>query len=261
MSDLPAHVLENRRYWDQVADQWVASGERDWRQETPVWGIWRVSEARYSLLPEDMSGLDAIELGCGTGYVSSWMARRGAQVVGIDNSARQLETAQRLADEHGVALTLIHGNAEAVPRPDASFDFAISEYGAAIWCDPRVWIPEAYRLLRPGGQLVFLGNSPLSLVCTPMDGSTLVEHLVRDYFAIDRIDWSELGDDEGGVEFNLPLSGWFKLFREVGFLVEDYLEIQPPPNVSDERFYVTAAWARRYPAEQVWKLRKPPLPS
>ena len=50
------------------------------------------------MLPADMSGLAAIELGCGTGYVSGWMARRGASVVGIDNSRRQLDTARRLAN-------------------------------------------------------------------------------------------------------------------------------------------------------------------
>jgi len=60
-----------------------------------------------------------------------------ARVVGIDNSERRLETARRLVGEHGLEMTLLHGNAEQVPYPNASFDFAISEYGAAIWCDPR----------------------------------------------------------------------------------------------------------------------------
>ena len=92
------------------------------------------------LLPDDMRGMDAIEFGCGTGYVSAWMARRGATVVGIDNSAGQLATARRLAAEHEIELTLVHGNAETVPYSDESFDFAVSEYGAAIWCDPYVWI-------------------------------------------------------------------------------------------------------------------------
>ena len=150
----------NRAHWDRDAANWVAGGERDWRSE-PTWGSWRV--ALPGLLPDDMSGMDAIELGCGTAYVSAWMARRGATVVGIDNSEAQLATARRLAAEHGVELTLIHGNAEAVPYPDGSFDFAISEYGAAIWCDPYIWIPEAHRLLRPGGTLAFLGTSTLAI--------------------------------------------------------------------------------------------------
>jgi len=50
----------------------------------------------YVLLLEDLAGKDAIELGCGTAYVSAWLARRGARVVGIDNSAAQLATARHI---------------------------------------------------------------------------------------------------------------------------------------------------------------------
>src|ERR1019366_9873877 len=108
-----------------------------------------------------------IELGCGTAYVSAWLARRGARVVGIDNSESQLATARILQDEHELHFPLLFGNAEEVPYPDASFDLAISEYGAAIWCDPHLWIPEAARLLRPGGRLIFLGNGPLLVLTEP----------------------------------------------------------------------------------------------
>jgi SAM-dependent methyltransferase len=255
---LPEHVAVNRAQWDEDAPNWVADGERQWRSE-PTWGTWGIPIP--DLLPDDMTGLDAIELGCGTGYISAWMARRGARVVGIDNSEQQLATARRLAAEHGVDLTLVHGNAETVPYPDGSFDFAVSEYGAAIWCDPYVWIPEAHRLLRPGGTLVFLGNSTLAMLCSPVDGSVPVtERLQRDYFTMHRLDWRDAVDDPGGIEFNLPLSGWFRLFRETGFEVVDFLELQAPepdPATANEvRGMVTPAWAHRYPSEQVWVLRK-----
>ena len=57
-----------------------------------------------------------------------------------------------------------------MPLRDKSFDLVISEYGASIWCDPYKWIPEAARLLRSGGELVFLRNSTLSMVCMPDTG-------------------------------------------------------------------------------------------
>jgi SAM-dependent methyltransferase len=254
---LPEHVLVNRAQWDEDAPNWVADGERLWQSE-PSWGMWGVPIP--GLLPDDMSGMDAIELGCGTGYVSAWMARRGATVVGIDNSEGQLATARRLAAEHDVALTLIHGNAETVPYPDESFDFAISEYGAAIWCDPYVWIPEAHRLLRPGGTLVFLGTSTLATLCSPVDGSVpTTERLERDYFSIYRLDWRDAVDEPGGIEFNLPISGWFRLFRETGFDVVDFIEVQAPeptPGSEEVRFFASAEWAHRFPSEQVWVLRK-----
>lgn len=253
--DLPVHVRENRRYWDAMAQEWVEAGERAWGMETPIWGCWGLPESELGLLPSDMSGMSAIELGCGTAYVSSWMIRRGAVAVGIDNSERQLATAKRLADEHEVSLTLHHGNAESLTYPDQYFDFAISEYGAAIWCDPKLWIPEAWRVLKPGGQLVFLGNHPLSMITTPEDGGENDDRLHRNYFDLHRLDWTEAEVDPGGVEFNLPLSGWLQLFRETGFEVLDYLELKPPPG-SPDRYGTPGEWAARWPAEQVWKLRR-----
>jgi SAM-dependent methyltransferase len=252
---LPEHVRENRAYWDARADDWVEAGERSWRAVDPCWGCWQIPEAQLELLPEDMSGRVAIELGCGTGYVSGWMARRGARVVAIDNSERQLAAARRLATEHGVELTLHHGNAETVPYPDQYFDFAISEYGAAIWCDPLVWIPEAHRLLKPGGGLVFLGNTPLAMLCTPPGGGACEAKLHRSYFELHRLDWTRAEVDPGGIEFNLPISAWLRLFRDTGFEVLDYLELQAPEG-SPDRFGTPGAWAQRWPAEQVWKLRR-----
>lgn len=251
------HVEENRRYWDEYAPEWVAEGERAWASEEPSWGVWRIPQSEAALLPDDMGSLDAIELGCGTGYVSAWMRRRGARVVAIDNSANQLATAKRLAEHHGISdIEWIHGNAEQVDKPDASFDFAISEYGAAIWCDPRVWVPEAARLLRSGGRLVMLGNSPLAMVCVPPDGSDVGYRLHRSYFDLGELDWTEVEIDPGGIEFNLPISAWFELFTSTGFSVENYLELRAPADFGGTRFATPPEWAHHYPSEQVWFLRR-----
>lgn len=254
--DLPDHVAENRRHWDEMAHEWVAMGQRAWVQE-PRWGIWQVPESELHLLPEDMTGLDAIELGCGTAYVSAWMARLGATVTGIDNSASQLETARRLADEHGIDLTLWHGNAETVPAPDESFDFAINEYGAAIWCEPRTWLEEAHRLLRPGGGLVFIANHPMVMTCAPLDGANVGGNtLVRPYFGMHTLDWREVPIDPGGVNFCLPISEWVRLFREIGFAIDDLHEPRAPDDSSGASFFVEASWAQRWPSELVWKVHK-----
>jgi hypothetical protein len=44
-------------------------GRLNWTQDEPSWGIWSVPESQLAVLPEDVQGLDVIELGCGTGYV------------------------------------------------------------------------------------------------------------------------------------------------------------------------------------------------
>ena len=136
MTDVSEHVRRNRVLWDAWAQKYASGGEHGWEQASPTWGIWSVPESQVHMLPEDLAGKDVIELGCGTAYVSSWLARRGARVVGIDNSAAQLATARRLQRQYGLDFLLIHDNAEAVPYPDASVDFAISEYGVCLWADP-----------------------------------------------------------------------------------------------------------------------------
>ena len=153
-------------------------------------------------------------------------------------------------------MTLVHGNAEATPFADASFDLAISEYGAAIWCDPYAWVPEAHRILRPGGRLVFMGNHPLIEVCTPWDGGDVSYRLERDYFSLHRLDFRDVAHEPGGVEFNLPFSGWLALFARTGFEVEELIEPRAPVDASGDSFGVPADWAKRFPSEQVWKLRK-----
>ena len=210
-------------------------------------------EAQLRVLPPP-TGLDCIELGCGTAYVSAWLARRGARPVGIDISEAQLATAQKLQHEFDLEFPLLHGNAEEVPLADASFDLAISEYGASIWCDPYRWIPEAARLLRPGGQLVFLVNGVLAMLCEPdtEDPEPPTDRLLRPYLGMHRFEWSS---DES-VEFHLPHGELIALLRETAFEVEELIEIRPPDGSTTRYASPTLEWAQRWPCEEIWKARK-----
>ena len=250
--DLPEHVRRNREAWDAWAVDYAEPGRRNWAADEPSWGIWGIPESEVGLLP-DVRGLDAIELGCGTAYVSAWLARRGARVVGIDNSEAQLATARRLQAEFGLEFPLIHGNAESVPIPDGSFDLAISEYGASIWADPYSWIPEAARLLRPGGRLIFLVNGTILMLCSPDEEDVPAgDHLLRPYFGMHRFEWS--GDPS--VDFHLGYGDWIRLLRASGLDVEDLVELRAPEGATTRYPYVTAEWANRWPSEEVWKARK-----
>jgi SAM-dependent methyltransferase len=253
MSDLPEHVRRNRAVWDDWAQQYVAAGEAAWAEDTPTWGLWSVPESQVGMFPEELAGQEAIELGCGTAYISAWLARRGARVVGIDNSEAQLATARRLQQQYGLDFPLLHGNAEAVPYPDASFDFAISEYGACLWADPQRWVPEAARLLRPGGRLVFLVNSFLMLLCMPQeDGVAATNCLLRPAFGLSRIEWP----GAHGVEFHLSHGDWIQLLRRAGFEIEELVEVRPEPTATTPYPFVTVEWARQWPCEEVWKVRR-----
>ena len=218
MAELPEHVRRNRAQWDTWAAEYAQIAEAQWSQEEPSWGVFGVPESQVGMFPARLEGLDVIELGCGTAYVSAWLARRGARPVGIDNSEAQLATARAMQARFGIAFPLHHGNAEAVPLPDASFDLAISEYGASIWCDPYRWIPEAARLLRPGGELVFLTNGVITTLTLPdVEDGAAQDRLLRPLFGMHRVEWS----DDDSVEFHLPHGEMIALLHRCGLAVVD----------------------------------------
>jgi SAM-dependent methyltransferase len=185
--------------------------------------------------------------------VSAWLARRGARPVGLDNSAAQLASARRLQDRFGLRFPLIHASAEQAPFADAGFDLAISEYGASIWYDPYTWVPEAARLLRPGGQLIFLVHSVLLILAVPdTDDEPAADRLLRPYFGLHRFDCP--GDES--VEFHLGHGDMIRLLRGCGLEVEDLVELRPGPDATTRYPYVTLEWARQWPCEEVWKACK-----
>jgi SAM-dependent methyltransferase len=246
------YLRRNREVWSRRAAEYVDAGRRAWASPEPCWGIWGIPESKLHVL-RDVVGRDIIELGCGTGYVSAWLARREARVVGIDNSPVQLASARRFQQEFNLHFPLIQASAEAVPFPDARFDLAISEYGAAIWSDPYLWIPEAARLLRPGGELIFMANSAILMLCMPDESNVPAsDHMIRDYFGMYRFDWA----DEESTEFHLPHGEWIRLLRASGFEVEDLSEVQAPEEATTRYEFVTSEWARRWPAEEIWKARR-----
>ncbi len=254
MSDA-SELARNREVWTTSNAEYTDQRAPEaWAREEIAWGLWKVPESELRALP-DVAGLDVVELGCGTAYVSAWLARRGARPVGVDLTPAQLATARRLQAETGIEFPLVEADAQATGLPDESFDLAVSEYGASIWCDPYRWIPEAARLLRPGGELVFLVNAVLLILCSPDDGLT-EERLVRPQFGMHRFDWGGGADD--GIEYHVGHGELIAILRDSGFELLDLVELQAPADAGDHRYYdfVTADWARRWPSEEIWRARK-----
>jgi SAM-dependent methyltransferase len=247
------HVRRNRSAWDEWSTQYEEPGRRAWASDEPTWGIWGLPEREVHLLPEETEGLDVLELGCGTGYVSAWLARRGARPVGIDNSSAQLANARRFQQEFGLAFPILQADAERLPFPDDSFDLAISEYGACLWADPYRWVPEAARVLRSGGTLRFLVNGTILMLCAPdEDDVPATEQLLRPYFGMHRFEWP----DDSGVEFHLGYGDWIRLLRQSGFEVEDLVELQANESSETRYPFVTPEWAMQWPSEGIWFARK-----
>ena len=249
----PDSVARNVRSWTEAnAKHTDGRAAQSWARDDVGWGLWGIPEAQVGALG-DVAGLDVVELGCGTAYFSARLAKLGARPVGVDPTPAQLATARRMQEETGIVFPLVEAPGERVPLPDASFDLAVSEYGASIWADPYLWVPEAARLLRPSGRLVFLCNSPLVILCAPDTGQA-DEHLRRSQFGMFRFEWP----GEVGVEFHLAHGDWIRLLRGSGFAIEDLIELQAPAGAEQHVFYdfVTPEWARQWPAEEIWIARK-----
>ena len=249
----PDTVSGNIASWTKAnAEHTDAAASAQWARDGISWGVFGVPESGIDCIGE-VDGLDVVELGCGTAYISAWLAKHGARPVGVDPTPAQLETARRMMRETGIEFPLVEAPGESVPLPDASFDLAISEYGAALWADPYRWIPEAARLLRPQGRLIFLTNSNLSMLCFPPVGA-LTEQLQRPFFGMYRMNWP----GEAGTEFHLPHGEWIRLLRHTGFEIEALHELQAPEDATRPVYYddVEVDWARKWPCEEIWVARK-----
>jgi SAM-dependent methyltransferase len=246
-----ADAESNARLWTQSNAEYTdENAESNWASDIS-WGIWAVDEKELNVLG-DVNGLDVAELGCGTAYFSAWLAKRGARPVGVDVTPAQLATARRMMQKTGIEFPLVEADAAETGLPDVSFDLVLSEYGASIWVDPYRWIPEAARLLRAGGRLVFLRNSTLVILCSP-DEVPASETLQRPQFGMHRFEWPE-----GGVEFHLGHGEWIDLLRANGFDIERLVELQAPADAETHGYYayVTAEWAKKWPCEEIWVARK-----
>lgn len=250
---LPDSIAANVAEWSDTNAQYTdAQAERAWAPKDLTWGVFGVREDAIGSPLGDVDGVDIVELGCGTAYFSAQLARRGARPVGVDPTPAQLETARRMMERTGVTFPLVEAPGERVPLPDASFDLAISEFGASLWADPALWVPEAARLLRPLGRLVVLTNSFVSYLCAIDDGGTS-ETLQRPQFGAYRMQWP----GEQGIEYHLPHGGWIDLLRGTGFEIERLIELQAPSGSEAHPFYdyVTPEWASKWPHEEIWVAR------
>jgi ubiquinone/menaquinone biosynthesis C-methylase UbiE len=249
--EYPEYVARNVEIWTKTNAEYTGPQARKAWTEELQWSVFGIPESELGALG-DVDGLDVVDLGCGTGYLSAWLARRGARPVGVDPTPAQLATARELQAELGPEFPLVEAPAEDIPLPDSSFDLAVSQYGASIWADPYRWIPEAVRLLRPGGRLVFLRNSTLVTLCQSLDGAT--EELQRSQRGLCRIEWPDTGE----IEFHLPTGELIDVLHESGFQLERLLELYAPEGAQAHPYYdyVTVEWARQWPAEELWVARK-----
>lgn len=243
------HVRKNRRAWDRDAETYQRDHASQLGGSRPVWGVWSIPESRLRVLG-DVAGKDVLEYGCGGGQWCRWLARMGARPVGLDLSLNQLLHAVGSTAGADARFPLVNGDAERAPFADESFDIVMCDHGAMTFADPYRTVPEVARVLRAGGRFAFSHATPFHFVCWDDAKDRVGTRLARDYFGMRK--W-----DEETVDFQLPYGEWIRLFRSHGLEVEDLIEPRPPENArTTYRWYAPPTWARRFPSESIWKLRK-----
>jgi SAM-dependent methyltransferase len=242
--------MSNRRWWNANSDDYQAAHGRRLEETALAWGVWRIAEAELGVLGP-VAGRDVLELGCGAAQWTLALRRSDARAVGIDLSEVQLAHARRRARAGAQSVPLVHGGAERLPFRDASFDVVFCDHGAASFAPPAATVPEAARVLRPGGLFAFCMSTPLRDVCWDTRADQLARALQTPYFELTRI------DDEGSELYQLPYGAWIRLFRRHAFEIEDLIELRPPAQAGTSYVgYAPLDWARAWPAEHIWKLRK-----
>jgi SAM-dependent methyltransferase len=218
------------------------------------WGTWDIPEDDVRALG-NVEGLRALELGCGACQSGIKVAMRGAPVTGLDFSAGQLRHGVANMAESGIAFALVRASAEELPFRDGAFDLVFCDHGATSFTDPHVTIPEAARVLRPGGRLVFDMATPFIWTAWGPDEAPPSRTLRTPYFGMGRTVVGEGADRT--VEWQLTYGAWIRLFRHAGLVVEDLIELRPEPDATTTYDgYAPLEWAREFPGEHIWKLSK-----
>ncbi|HEX6843814.1 MAG TPA: class I SAM-dependent methyltransferase [Actinomycetota bacterium] len=247
-------VRQNLAHWEAASAEYqeeMAPQLNRW--ERLGWGIWDILEDEIGALG-DVAGLRALELGCGAAQFGLKVSMRGADVTGLDFSANQLTEAQANIARTGQRFPLVRASAEELPFADDVFDLVFCDHGATSFTDPHVTIPQVARVLRPGGRLVFNIATPWIWVAWGPHGEPPTTSMRGAYFAMGRVQSED--PEWRTVEWQLTYGEWIRLFVDHGLAVEDLIELRPNEDATTTYDYAPLDWARDYPGEHIWKVRK-----
>jgi ubiquinone/menaquinone biosynthesis C-methylase UbiE len=204
-----------REWWNAWADEF----QTEHTGPAIAWGAGAPPDGDIGLLG-DVDGATVVELGCGGAQFGVALARRGADVTGVDISTAQLEHARDLAAEHGVDVEFVEASVTDMPSvPDGEYDLAVSAWAFQWVGDLDACFAEAHRVLRDGGRFVFSVDHPFYKT---MDPET--ERPERSYFSEEpRRKYVERFDAEM-VIYSRPVSETLNAVVDAGFAVEEVRE-------------------------------------
>jgi ubiquinone/menaquinone biosynthesis C-methylase UbiE len=243
---------ETREFWDRVAQDWDLQvgddGDRNRiLNSDPV--LWHFAG--------DVSGLVVLDAGCGTGYLSRQLRIRGADVIGVDFSAKMCEIARRKAPDMDFR---VDSCSDLATISDDSIDMVIANYVLMDTPDLDRTMRAFHRVLHASGVAIVVFSHPCfpqGSAVNPTNDGGIEYHWDFSYFDQRKcVDppWAHFTSEF--IWFHRPLSDYWKAFRRSGFAVEEFEE----PRIAEDRYHLApegklAAYKSR-PCSVAFKLRK-----
>jgi SAM-dependent methyltransferase len=243
-------IQDNRRHWNLISRAYQDDHDPQIGAAPRLWGMFAIPDAQLRALG-DVTGKRVLELGCGAGQWSRALAAEGAEVVGFDLSEAQLAAAAQAMG--ATPCPLVQGAAEQLPFAAASFDVVFCDHGGLSWAPPHLAVPEAARVLRRPGRLVFSVTSPWFTACYDDAADEVTTRLQHDYF-----DLGAIAEEHGAATYQLTYGGWIRTLRGAGLTIDDLIEPRPDPGTRSGYTETDPPdWACHWPAEMLWIARKP----
>jgi ubiquinone/menaquinone biosynthesis C-methylase UbiE len=202
----------------------------------------------------DVEGKRVLDAGCGNGYLSRLLSKKGAEVVGIDISRRAIEMAKEMEDRTKMGIKYHVGSVSDLSLfEDRSFDIVVSNIVLTGIQDIDAAIKEFYRVLRTGGKLVISLLHPCfstpkvrGWIRKPIDSDKPEDWI---YWKVDRYfertieEWKYL-DLSPVYSFHRPLSDYMTSLIRTGFVITDFEEPRPDPTVVQEHYRELTGYLR-----------------
>lgn len=238
-SELSEHP--QAQYWNAISDYYRHITRID--ADDFHYGPLLAGERELCLLPLLVAGMTALELGCGEGQNSRWLARKGLKCIAVDISEGQLEYARRDAEAEGLSIDFRQGTIEAFEVNEEAFDLITSSHAFEFVEQPFEQIKRIARWLKPGGTLMISTVHPVYngewVSADEEDGTETWGRLLVNYFTpIDDVREQPTGEGQPVVSRAYPVSAWFNAFRAAGLVVD---RIEEPP-ASQTPAYASDDW-------------------
>ncbi|MFX0051892.1 MAG: class I SAM-dependent methyltransferase [Candidatus Hermodarchaeota archaeon] len=253
-----SEITQNQVYqqWEKTSHEWIKHHERTSPEDKGDINRQLIIDPDLWSLIGDPSGLKILYAGCGNGYLSRELARKGAKVVGIDHSAGFISYCEEKEKSNPLGCEYFQSKLDHLPFfSDHEFDLVVSNIVFVDVLEYQRSFYEISRVLKPNCRFIWsnlhpvFGRTSNDFFRLPFDTSRNEERL---YVMIDRyfdtgammISWS---DFEPLWQFDRTLSEYSKALKEAGFVIQEIIEPKPDEKTIKENPRLLAFDADRIP--------------